>query len=100
MIHGRMATQLSMLQVIINRKKKRLALPGDIVWPIKKFNEKGQCLMPRMKNDLDVDVYNIVIENQKTKADDIRKHYMLRDGISPLRAFCVNSKMILTKTTS
>jgi hypothetical protein len=71
-------------QVIINRKKKRLGLP--ISWPLDKFNEVKGCIA-RMKDDPDVDAFNIVIENARTKANDIRKKYLIEDRHLTIDAF-------------
>jgi integrase len=71
-------------QVIINRKKKRLGL--QISWPPNRFSMIDGCL-PRYKNDPDVDTYNIVIGNARTKANNIRKKYMREDKQLTMEAF-------------
>lgn len=64
------------LYVIIDRKKKRIDLDG-ISWPAGRFNLTDYC-RPRHKGDPDADVFNIVINNAKTKANEIRREYLLR----------------------
>lgn len=63
-------------QVIINRKKARIGL--DISWPPNKFSPENGCLQ-RRKNDEDVETYNIVIGNARTRANDIRRYYLIRN---------------------
>lgn len=63
------------LQVIVDRKKRRLDL--DIAWPPAKFSPVDLC-RPRMRNDPDYQEYNIIIENARSKANSIHKDYLLR----------------------
>lgn len=62
-------------QVLINRKKKRIGL--EITWPVNKFSAEKGCIS-RHKDDPDVDAYNVVIDNARTKANEIRKFYLIR----------------------
>jgi hypothetical protein len=71
-------------QLIINRQKKRLGL--QISWPPNRFSLTDGCL-PRYKNDPDVDTYNIVIENARTKANNIRRKYLREDKQLTMEAF-------------
>jgi integrase len=66
------------MQVIVNRRKARLQT--SICWPVEKFNEKTFC-KPRYKNDGDYEQYNIIINSALSKANEIRKDYLLR-GLS------------------
>lgn len=71
-------------QLLINRKKERIGL--GFSWPINRFNESAGCL-PRMKQDPDVDAFNVVIDNVRTKANDIRKEYMIKGSPLTLDVF-------------
>src|SRR5688500_1212844 len=71
-------------QVIINRKKKRLGL--GISWPPSRFSLTDGCLS-RKKGDEDVETYNIVIDNARTKANNIRRKYLREDKHLTLEAF-------------
>lgn len=63
------------LQIIIDRKKKDI--PLGIAWPAARFSPTDGC-RPRMKNDPDVDEYNIVIGNARAKANKIHKNHLVR----------------------
>ena len=58
-----------------------------ISWPLNKINVAEGTLLPRMKNDPDVDAYNIVIGNARTKVNEIRKQYMIRGVNLTLETF-------------
>jgi integrase len=71
------------MRVIIDRKKAEFDL--NISWPPNKFEMaklpdgtwiSGEC-KPRYKNDPDVEEYNVVIGNARTKANAIRKRYLI-----------------------
>jgi len=82
-------------QVIINRVKREI--PLDIHWPPDRFDEKKGCL-PRKKNDPDVDAYNVAIGNGFTKANNIRKDYLIRGIPLTMDAFLKEYKTDLNKT--
>jgi hypothetical protein len=81
-------------QVIINRQKKHLGL--DFSWPVKKFSLVDGC-KPRFKDDEDADVYNVVIDNARKKAADIRKLYLLRGWQLTMESFLNDYKSDLNK---
>jgi integrase/recombinase XerD len=64
------------LQVIIDRKKTRIDL--DISWPPSKFNLKDLTCKPRQRADEDVEEYNVIIENARSKANSIHKEYLIK----------------------
>lgn len=72
------------LQVIIDRKKCKIDL--GIAWPANKFDLVAYC-KPRIKNDVDVVAYNIVISNALAKANNIHKDYLIKDLQLTLDAF-------------
>ena len=72
------------LQVIVNRKKARIQT--NICWPAEKFNDKNFC-KPRYKNDPDSEEYNIIINSALSKANEIRKDYLLRGLTLTLESF-------------
>src|SRR5687768_16108087 len=77
-------TAMIFLQVLINRKKAKIDL--GISWPPDRFNPIDGC-RSRRKGDEDVDTYNVVIGNAKTKANNIHKDYLLRDLHLTIEAF-------------
>ena len=82
------------MQVIIDRKKKRLDL--DLTWPAKNFNESDLC-RARMRKDPDVDDYNIIINNARTKANSIHKDYRMRGLHLTLETFVKEYRSDLNK---
>jgi len=82
------------MQVIIDRKKKRFDL--DLVWPPKYFSESDLC-RARMRKDPDVDDYNIIINNTRSKANTIHKDYRMRGLHLTLDAFVKEYKSDLNK---
>jgi integrase/recombinase XerD len=64
------------LQIIIDRKKTRVGV--DLCWPPDKFNENYGC-KPRLKKDLEVNDYNIIINNARAKANQIFMDYRMKD---------------------
>lgn len=64
------------LQVIIDRKKIHIGL--ELAWPPDKFNENGGCI-PRFKKDPLVNDYNILINNARTRANQIIMDYRIKD---------------------
>lgn len=63
------------MQVLVDRKKARI--PLGIFWVPKRFDERIGC-KPRSKKDDDVDAYNVIIGNARTKANNIHKEYLMR----------------------
>lgn len=72
------------MQVIIDRKKKRIDL--DLKWPPNKFDEASFC-RPRSANDEDYTDYNIIIRDALAKANKIHKTYRLRNQPLSLELF-------------
>ncbi len=83
------------LYVIINRLKKRIDL--DISWPPTQFNQKDSCCKPRTRNDADYEQYNVVIDNARTKANDIRKQYLVKGLPLSLETFMKEYRSNLNK---
>jgi len=83
------------LQVIINRRKERIGL--DFSWPPKRFNLADGC-RPRFKGDEECDVFNVVIENARRKAAEIRKQYLLRGWHLTLETFLAEYTSDLNKS--
>lgn len=81
------------LQVIIDRKKARIDL--EINWPPNKF-VNGVC-RARMKNDPDVDEYNVIIGNAQAKANQIHKSYLIRGIHLTLDSFMKEYRSSLNK---
>lgn len=57
------------LQIIIGRKPDRI--PLKITWPLDKFDEKSEELLPRFKGDNLCSDYNLLIGQALAKANDI-----------------------------
>lgn len=72
------------MQIIIDRKKRRLDL--GIRWPASRFNDSDHCLK-RHREDPDVEVYNAIIRNARSKADAIHRNFLLMDVPLTLEAF-------------
>lgn len=87
-------TSAVFLQVIINRRKERIGL--DFSWPSNRFSVAGGC-RPRFKGDEEADVYNVVIDNARRKAAEIRKQYLLRGWHLTLEAFMAEFTSDLNK---
>lgn len=83
------------LQVIINRKKARIDL--DISWPSEKFSEVDLC-KPRSRKDTDVEEYNAIIGNARSKANNIHKDYLLRGLHITLESFLKDYNSNFNKT--
>jgi integrase/recombinase XerD len=81
-------------QVIINRKKDRIGL--NISWPASKFSLVDGCL-PRSKDDQDAAVNNVVINDARNKANEIRKQYLLKGQFLTLEGFLREYKSDLNK---
>jgi hypothetical protein len=82
------------LQVIVDRKKARIDL--DISWPPSHFTETTLC-KSRSRKDPDVEEYNVIIENARTKANAIHKDYLLRGLHLTLESFLKEYRTNLNK---
>ena len=82
------------MQVIIDRKKTRIDL--DIAWPPKSFSEVHLC-RARTRQDPDVEEYNIIIGNARTKANSIHKDYLMRGIHLTLESFIKEYRSNLNK---
>lgn len=87
-------TNAIFMQVLIDRKKARIDL--GIRWPEKNFNEVDLC-KARMRNDPDREEYNIIINNARTKANNIHKDYLLRGVHLTMEAFLREYRSDLNK---
>lgn len=82
------------MQVIIDRKKTRIDL--DIAWPPKSFSEVHLC-RARTRQDPDVEEYNVIIGNARTKANSIHKDYLMRGIHLSLESFIREYRSNLNK---
>lgn len=82
------------MQVLINRKKKRIDL--DIAWPPARFDLVDMC-RPRMRQDPDVEEYNVIIGNARAKANTIHKDYLIRGLHLDLDSFVKEYRSNLNK---
>lgn len=64
------------LQVVIDGKHKEL--PLKLKWPIQFIDLKNGKLLPRFKNDPDCNDYNIIIESQRAKHNEINRVYRIK----------------------
>jgi integrase/recombinase XerD len=64
------------LQVVINGRHKELSL--KIRWAVKFIDLLAGKLLPRHKNDEDVNAYNVVVAMELAKHNEINRAYLLR----------------------
>lgn len=64
------------LSLLYERKRKKIAL--NLYWPTEFFDKKAQLLLPRYKNDPEVNDFNIIIGTIKARANEIIRSYRLQ----------------------
>ncbi len=65
------------LQVIIN--SKRTTVPLHVSWPVEKFDNKSGIFKERWKGDQEATDYNILVNKEKAKINDIMMYYRHSD---------------------
>jgi len=73
------------LQVIINRKPK--PIPLNLSWPIELVDNKAGVIHPRSKQDKDFNDFQLIINNERNKIDEIFKLYRIQDKLLTMELF-------------
>jgi integrase/recombinase XerD len=73
------------LLVIINRESKRIAL--NLSWPAYLVNNKLGTFSPRQKRDVDYNDYQLIIDTELQKVNEIFKIYRIQDKLLSLDLF-------------
>ncbi len=60
--------------------------PLDIRWPHDKIDRDNSMLLPRSRNDEDVNDYNMIIMSERSKYNEVAKIYRLTDRVLTIKA--------------
>lgn len=66
---------------------ERHRFPLKLKWPHNKVDRKSSVLLPRFKNDPDVNDYNLIIMDARSKYNEIAKVFRLSNKVLTMKAF-------------
>ncbi|GGH28175.1 site-specific integrase [Sphingobacterium alkalisoli] len=75
------------LEIYISTKGNyaRERLPLDLRWPVDRIDLQNSTLLPRMRDDQDVNDYNMIILSERAKHNEIAKMYRLSNRIPTVK---------------
>lgn len=65
------------LQILLN--SKRLTIPLGVSWPVNKFDNQAGVFKERFKSDQEANDYNMLVNKEKAKVNDILMYYRHSD---------------------